>query len=61
MYKTFTTPYEQHKEREGQKIEVLAIISESDKTHDVEVLPMYKVRFSDGVEIEAWPEELGDD
>lgn len=59
MYrKTFTTPYEQHRDREGQTFEVLRTISKPDADHDAEVLPMYEIRFPDGTRIEAWPEEV---
>ena len=53
----FTTPYEQYKEREGQECE---IVREKDHaTFDYEeVGAMYIIRFEDGEEIEAWPEEL---
>lgn len=55
----FHTPYEQYADREGQEFELVRTITEPDATHDAEVLPMYVIRFSDGVEIEAWPEEVG--
>ncbi len=55
----FTTLYEQHKGRIGQAFTIVRTITEPDETHDAEVLPMYVIRFSDGVEIEAWPEEVG--
>jgi hypothetical protein len=55
---TFTTPYEQYASRNGQGFEFVRTISEPDSTHDAEVLPMYVIRFADGVEIEAWPEEV---
>jgi hypothetical protein len=37
----------------------LEVIDKPDKDHDEEVLPMYLIRFEDGQEIEAWPEEIG--
>jgi len=55
---TFRTPYTQHADRDGQWCEVLRVISEPDENHDAEALPMYAIRFEDGTEIEAWPEEL---
>jgi hypothetical protein len=55
---TFTSPYVQYTDRIGQTFHVIDIITTPDETHDAEVLPMYRIRFSDGVEIEAWPEEV---
>ena len=55
---TFHTPYEQFADRIGQKFTILREITEPDDTHDAEVLPMYVIRFEDGHEIEAWPEEI---
>lgn len=55
---TFTTPYEQHRDREGQPFTALRKITEADATHDMEVLPMYVIRFEDGTVIDAWPEEV---
>jgi len=54
----FTSPYEQYRERIGQNFTVLGVITEPDTTHDVECLPIYCIRFEDGTEIEAWPEEV---
>ncbi len=55
---TFTTPFDQYSERKGQPFEVVGKITEPDADHDFEVLPMYRIRFADGVEIEAWPDEV---
>ncbi len=55
---TFTTPYTQHASRKGQRFEVVRQITEPDATHDAEALPMYVIRFDDGAEIEAFPEEV---
>lgn len=55
---TFTTPFDQYANREGQRFNVLAKITEPDEDHDAEVLPMYRIRFDDGFEIDAWPEEV---
>jgi hypothetical protein len=54
----FRTPYEQYRVREGQRFEVVRVIDAADAEHDAECLPMYVVRFGDGAEVEAWPEEL---
>lgn len=58
---TFQSPYEQYAERNGQAFEIIQEINIPDHDHDGEVLPMYVVRFPDGEEIEAWPEELFND
>ncbi len=55
---SFTTPYDQYANREGQPFTVLRVIDQPDEAHDAEVLPMYVIRFTDGLEIEAWPEEV---
>ncbi len=57
----FDSPYEQHRDRIGQPFTLVRTIDEPDETHDREVLPMYLIRFADGVEIEAWPEEVDAD
>ena len=54
----FMTPYDQYADREGQRVSIIEAITKADATHDAEVLPMFKVRFLDGVEIETWPEEI---
>lgn len=62
MYRTtFRTPYDQHRDRTGQPFTVLQVIDTPDSDHDAEVRPMYRIRFADGTEIEAWPEEVLDD
>lgn len=58
-YRThFSTPYSDYKDREGQEFEVVREINEPDETHDEECLPMYRIRFNDGFETDAWPEEV---
>lgn len=54
----FRTPYDQHADRRGQAFVIINKITEPDSTHDAEVLPMYRIRFEDGIELEAWPEEV---
>lgn len=62
--KTFTTPFEQYRDRVGQSFVVLRKITKRTATaddcreYDMEVLPMYKIRFPDGHETSAWPEEV---
>ncbi len=55
---TFTTPYDQYAAREGQKFTMLKKITEPTDTIDEMALPMYRIRFEDGFETEAWPEEV---
>jgi hypothetical protein len=57
---TFQTPYDQHADRNGQSYTFVRSITEPDESHDTEVLPMHVIRFADGTEIEAWPEEVTD-
>ena len=57
---TFQSPYGQYQDRNGQAFEIVRKISEEDGEHDAEVLPMFVIRFPDGIEIEAWPEEIGE-
>lgn len=56
--KTFTTPYSQYVDRDGQPFEVVRTITEPEPGFDAESLPMHVIRFEDGTEIEAWPEEV---
>jgi len=53
---TFTTPYSQYADREGQPFAVIRQLS--DKKRDPEVGVLYLIRFEDGTEIHAWPEEV---
>lgn len=59
MRETFKSDYEQYAERNGQRFTHVRVIDTPDDTHDREALPMHVIRFDDGVEIEAWPEEIG--
>ena len=58
--RTFNTPFEQYRIHDGKTCTLVRTIVESDDDHDEESLPMHVVRFDDGTEIEAWPEELGE-
>jgi hypothetical protein len=54
---TFTSPFEQYGSRVGQAATVLGPVDPD--TYDAdECGPMWHVRFEDGTEIEAWPEEI---
>jgi hypothetical protein len=57
---TFRTPYEQYRDRDGQKCVIVRTLTEPDEEHDAESLPMHVVCFEDGTEIEALPEEVAD-
>jgi hypothetical protein len=53
----FWSPYEQHKDRIGLKFKIIRELT--DKERDPEVGKMYRIWFyKDGVEIDAWPEEI---
>jgi hypothetical protein len=61
---TFTTAFEQYRDREGQAFTILRKVTKRTMTdadrleYDAECLPMYKIRFADGHETSAWPEEV---
>lgn len=58
---TFHGPYDQYEDRKGQKATVIGLITENTDEVDVnEVGYMYRVRFEDGFETLAWPEEVED-
>lgn len=60
----FTSPYEQYRDRIGQRFDVLKRITRRNATPaerkdiNLECLPMYRIRFIDGHETLAWPEEV---
>lgn len=54
---TFESPYSDQKKYNGQTFEVLGRCCE-DNRHDLEVLPVWKIRLACGDEIEAFPEEI---
>jgi hypothetical protein len=54
---TFHSPYDQYAERIGQRATVLGMVPHKDFDY-AECGPMYRIRFEDGGEIEAWPEEV---
>lgn len=54
---TFAAKFDQHAERNGQKFTVLGAVDP--RTFDAaECGEMFVIRFADGVQIEAWPEEV---
>lgn len=58
--KRFHTHFEQMSEHNGKHFFIIGFIDEPDENHDAESLPMFRIRFEDGEEIEAWPYEVFD-
>lgn len=59
MRETYESPYQQYKERIGQKFSLVRVIPAEEATPDYDTPePMYLIRFEDGEEIEAWEEEV---
>ena len=56
---TFTTPYEQYADREGEPFGVIRELT--DQERDPEVGRMWRIEFEDGTQIDAWPEEVESD
>ena len=54
----FDTPYEDYRKYNGKSFEVVRRMSYADDNIDLECLPKWIIRFEDGAEIEAWPEEI---
>jgi hypothetical protein len=53
---TFRTPYDQYADRIGQRFSVIRELTDAER--GAEVGTMYRIRFADGTEIDAWPEEV---
>jgi hypothetical protein len=51
----------EHQDRRGHEAEVTKVIAEADDTHDWEALPMFRLRFPDGHDIEAFSDEISTD
>jgi hypothetical protein len=51
----------EHQDRRGQEAEITQVVAEADDTHDWEALPMFRLRFPDGHEIEAFADEISSD
>lgn len=64
MYETegftdvFNTPYEECSEYNGQKYEIVRRASYVNGDCDMECLPQWIIKFEDGKEINAYPEEI---
>lgn len=54
---TFAAKFDQHAERNGQQFTVLGAVNPS-TFDEAECGEMFVIRFADGVQIEAWPEEV---
>ena len=58
---TFLSPYYQYKKYNGQNFEVLKRVSIDNSDNlgfDLECLPVWNIRFADGFETFAYPEEI---
>lgn len=54
----FHAVYDEHRELDGEPFTVLEHVTEPRERYDAEALPVYRIRFIDGTEIDAWPEEV---
>ena len=54
----FKSPYNQYKMHQGESAIVTEVVDKEKEGYDIAVLPMYKIRFESGKEIDAWPEEV---
>lgn len=54
--KKFYTIFEDHKNYNGLDFKILRLLNNNEK--DEEVGDMYKIKFEDGLEIDAYPEEI---
>lgn len=58
---TFDSPYQEYADRVGQPFELVGEVDPSEPGHEhdpEEVGVLYRIRFEDGTEIDAWPEEV---
>ena len=53
---TFHSPFEENEKYNGRKFTVIRRLTEKDA--DLECLPMWRIRFEKGKEIDAYPEEI---
>ncbi|HZK53005.1 MAG TPA: hypothetical protein VFC84_02195 [Desulfosporosinus sp.] len=54
----FWTPYTDHRSRIGEAFKVVRRLGDKEDEVDSECLPMWKIRFKDGFEVSAFPEEI---
>lgn len=55
---TFETPYEECSEYNGQKYELVRRASYVNGDCDMECLPQWIIKFADGKEVNAYPEDI---
>lgn len=53
---TFLTPWDENRDRNGEKFTVVRRLKMEEA--DLCVLPMWKIEFTDGCQIDAYPEEI---
>lgn len=58
LNETFIRRYDQYKEHQGKRFEVIRKVTQPEKEYDRECLPMYEIKLEDGQVITAWPEEV---
>ena len=56
--KTFKSSSDDYRKYNGMEFKVLNSVSVDDEHFDLEVLPMWQIEFSDGKQIEAFPDEI---
>ena len=54
----FTSPFVQYAEHNGKEFEIIRELSDEENPDKEEVGSMFRVKFSTGEEIDAWPEEI---
>lgn len=54
----FRTGFDQYAERNGQPFTIVGYVDTPNDDFDEESLPMFRIRFEDGEEIDAWPYEV---
>lgn len=55
---TFQTPYEDKAKYNGMRFSVVKRLSYVENDTDLECLPMWRIKFENGEEIDAYPEEI---
>ena len=56
--RAFRSPYEEQERNNGKEFTVVRRLSYANGDADLECLPMWHIRFADGDEIDAYPEEI---
>lgn len=55
---TFQTPYTEFRQHNGEEVAVTEYVTQPRENFDAETLPVFNVRFPDGTETTAYPEEV---